>query len=212
MSCIPTTVATLLFVCEGNVCRSPWAERLVGHVLGPAHSSGIQVQSAGTRALVGEPMDPVMASLLTPLHLIADGYPARQLDVDMLRRASLILTATRAQRSFVAHLHPRAVTRTLSIRQLGRLLTEPDEIPTPVAGSSAADRITSLLQWTTRRRGASIPSAHDDVVDPYRQPISRYALATRQMHPPLHILCLALAGSAVRWPELSDPLPLIRDC
>mgnify|MGYP002738687724 CR=1 FL=1 len=47
----------ILTVCTGNVCRSPAAERLLEHTLNPS----VTVRSAGTRALVGEPIHPPMA-------------------------------------------------------------------------------------------------------------------------------------------------------
>lgn len=51
---------TVLFVCVGNVCRSPLAERLLRgrpqERLGDL-SDAVIVESAGTRAMAGQPMD-----------------------------------------------------------------------------------------------------------------------------------------------------------
>ena len=44
---------SILTVCTGNICRSPLAEGLLRMVLG---GLDVTVQSAGTAALVGEPM------------------------------------------------------------------------------------------------------------------------------------------------------------
>ena len=59
----------VLFVCTGNVCRSPAAERLLRRDLdemagGFGGLSGVHISSAGTGALVGEPISPPMASLV----------------------------------------------------------------------------------------------------------------------------------------------------
>ena len=51
---------SILVVCTGNVCRSPAAERLLASKLG----STVQVASAGTHALVGQPISEPMAALL----------------------------------------------------------------------------------------------------------------------------------------------------
>src|SRR5690606_41368685 len=53
---------TLLIVCTGNVCRSPAIERLFRSAF--AEGSGITVHSAGTGALVGEPIQGPMVQLL----------------------------------------------------------------------------------------------------------------------------------------------------
>ncbi|GMA87571.1 hypothetical protein GCM10025868_28210 [Angustibacter aerolatus] len=51
--------ARVLVVCTGNVCRSPLVERLLRQRLG---TDAVDVSSAGTQALVGEPMtDPAAA-------------------------------------------------------------------------------------------------------------------------------------------------------
>ena len=80
----------VLFVCTGNVCRSPAAERLVRRgidvaVGGIAGLSGVTVSSAGTWALVGEPISPPMAALIAGDGADAKGFAARQLTADIVR-------------------------------------------------------------------------------------------------------------------------------
>ena len=53
----------MLFVCTGNVCRSPMAEYLLRAEAGAA----LAVTSAGMQALIGEPMDPPSAAVLAEL-------------------------------------------------------------------------------------------------------------------------------------------------
>ena len=50
---------SVLFVCMGNICRSPTAEGVFRHLVGEAGLSGqIQIDSAGTHAYhIGEPPD-----------------------------------------------------------------------------------------------------------------------------------------------------------
>ena len=54
---------SVLFVCTGNVCRSPVAElvtrRLLADKFGPEDAARFAVSSAGTNAVLGEPMDPL---------------------------------------------------------------------------------------------------------------------------------------------------------
>ena len=53
---------SVLFVCTANICRSAFAERWAGHLLGGDTSVG--VASAGTHGYVDAPMDPPMAEEL----------------------------------------------------------------------------------------------------------------------------------------------------
>ncbi|MBK9697988.1 MAG: hypothetical protein IPO80_11610 [Propionibacteriaceae bacterium] len=52
----------VLMVCTGNICRSPAAQLLLGSSL--ADASDITVASAGTMALVGEPVSAPIGNLL----------------------------------------------------------------------------------------------------------------------------------------------------
>jgi len=53
----------ILFVCTGNICRSPVAEYLLRHEMSRLHISNIAVGSAGLLDLGGRPADPVMISI-----------------------------------------------------------------------------------------------------------------------------------------------------
>src|SRR4051812_32932148 len=52
----------LLFVCTGNICRSPFAEILTRHLLvgrlGGRVAGRFEISSAGVQAVVGSPMHP----------------------------------------------------------------------------------------------------------------------------------------------------------
>ena len=60
----------VLFVCVGNVCRSPLGELL----LAPLLPDGFEVSSAGVGALVGQPMAPEAATHLEAAGLSAGGF------------------------------------------------------------------------------------------------------------------------------------------
>lgn len=156
----------ILFVCTGNICRSPLAERLTTHLLGDA-AAGFRVESAGTRALVGQPMDPQAAQQLAGLGGTAAGHTARQLTADLLREADLVLTATRRHRSQVVEMFPGVVHHTFTVRQLGRILEGAPERVRPKR--ARPDPIHDLLHATTQRRGLARPAdpGDDDIDDPY---------------------------------------------
>jgi protein-tyrosine phosphatase len=112
----------VLVVCEGNLCRSPLAERLLRLRL--ADASHVRVTSAGTRAVVGSGMDASAAAELSRLGGDPGGFAARQLTAELVAGADLVLTATRAQRSHVVGLAPAALKRTFTLLELAALVEE----------------------------------------------------------------------------------------
>lgn len=107
----------LLFVCTGNICRSPTAERL-------AAALGVGASSAGTRAVIGHPMHPQAALVLAGLGGDASGFVARQLTPAIAGSADLVLAMTAAHRDAVLELAPRQLHRTFTLAEAARLITE----------------------------------------------------------------------------------------
>ncbi|MFC4553866.1 low molecular weight phosphatase family protein [Georgenia faecalis] len=181
----------VLAVCTGNVCRSPAVERLLRRALGA--KSGVQVASAGTGALVGEPIQPPMAALLEGLDVETEQFAARRLTPDLVRESDLVLTLTRAHRGDVVDLFPGAVRRTFTLRELARLTEHvPREELDAAAGPDAtpAERLSALIPLAAARR-APVPEEHDDVVDPYRRDASVYQRSFDQMLPAVRTIARA---------------------
>ena len=109
----------VLVVCEGNLCRSPLAERLLTSRLA---ESGVRVSSAGVHAVVVAPMDASAAAELTRLGGDPTEFEARQLTASMATEADLVLTATRAIRGQVVATAPSALKRTFTLLELAALL------------------------------------------------------------------------------------------
>lgn len=84
----------VLFVCSGNVCRSPIAERLTHAYALARDLPHLTAESAGVRALVGFPIEPVAARVVEGLGASADGFRARRLRPEMIKRADLVLAMT----------------------------------------------------------------------------------------------------------------------
>jgi protein-tyrosine phosphatase len=84
----------VLFVCSGNVCRSPIAERLTRAYAAVHDLPHLTAESAGVRALVGFPIEPVAARVIEGLGASADGFRARRLRPEMIKRADLVLAMT----------------------------------------------------------------------------------------------------------------------
>lgn len=164
----------VLAVCTGNISRSPVVERLLALRLGPT----VSVRSAGTAALVGEPIDPPMAVLLAEVGGDPGGFEARQVTERLLTEADLILTLTRDQRSRVVELAPATVRRSYTLLEFARLVRAVDPVAVP-ARLVPGERLRALVPLAASLRPAVRKAAHetDDVPDPYRRGQDAYDLA-----------------------------------
>jgi protein-tyrosine phosphatase len=81
----------VVFVCSGNICRSPVAEKVFAHEVEQAGlADRVQVSSAGTGAWhVGDPADERAAALLVE-HGYPDAHVARQVDEELLAADLLV--------------------------------------------------------------------------------------------------------------------------
>ena len=183
--------ASVLVVCTGNVCRSPAAELLLSSRLA---DTGIRVTSAGTRALVGEPVHPPMAGLLREAGVDPASFAARDLSPEQLRSADLVLTLTRTHRSAVATVLPAAVRRTFLLLEIAHVAASvaAEGWPEGVAPTAAA-RLTALpvLAARYRRPGAATDL---EVPDPYRRPLGEYRRSLAAIRAAVDELVRAVGG------------------
>jgi tRNA threonylcarbamoyl adenosine modification protein (Sua5/YciO/YrdC/YwlC family) len=82
----------VLFVCTGNVCRSPMAEVLLRHWLGP--DTDWDVQSAGVAAFDGMPASEAAFEVLAEKGLKLDDHRSQSLDQALVDDADLIVVMT----------------------------------------------------------------------------------------------------------------------
>jgi protein-tyrosine phosphatase len=176
----------VLLVCTGNVCRSPTAE----YLLSTRYSAlPMSFSSAGTMATPGQPMQPRALEVATELGAgpsIAS-HRARQLTVDMIADADLVLAMARDNRRQIAQLSPGASRKMFTLRELARIATglAADPIGALPAASmplSVADPQTALGRFAARR--GYFPgedAASDDVIDPIGRTSAAYESSGRQI-------------------------------
>ncbi|QNO38089.1 low molecular weight phosphatase family protein [Protaetiibacter sp. SSC-01] len=170
----------VLFVCTGNICRSPQAERLlVAELARRGLGDATEVSSAGVAALVGNPMDPQAAA-----HTIGHGgnpgdHSARQVDASMIDAADLVLTMERTHRAAVVRMVPRASRYAFTLPEFVRLavdLRDSGEAGQVGKSFGVPERMRWLVPEVAAQRGVSLPTApeHDEVEDPYRRSEETY--------------------------------------
>jgi protein-tyrosine phosphatase len=91
----------ILFVCTGNICRSPMAEGLLRHMLPPETRAAVHVHSAGTHGLDGEPAAPFAVQAAAAMGVDLSRHRARSLDPEMVRQADVILVMEPFHRDIV---------------------------------------------------------------------------------------------------------------
>lgn len=111
----------VLFVCNGNVCRSVIAERLTRAVAAEYGLRGLTAESAGTRALVGFGVDPVAAETISGLGADPANFKARKLKPAMVERTHLVLAMTEQIRDEIVALAPVARWRTFTLLEAHRI-------------------------------------------------------------------------------------------
>ena len=136
-------VGRVLAVCTGNVCRSPYIERRLAAMLA---DTDLVVSSAGTRALVGAPVEPGSVRALESVGADASGFASRQVTGAILVQADLVLAASQAHRAEVVRVKPSVLRRTFTLGELADLLRDAD-----LEGSGGRPRPRSAVGATPRR-------------------------------------------------------------
>jgi protein-tyrosine phosphatase len=150
----------VLIVCTGNICRSPFAERLLAARLA---ESGVPatVASCGTDAVAGcKPVERTLQVARQQYHLDLADHRARQITAEMVDASDLLLAMTGEHVRLVVRRYPGAAAKTITMRA--------------AAWRSGVLRRVALggEQWIAQLVGGSgIGSPSDDVVDPYGGPL-----------------------------------------
>lgn len=139
------------FVCTGNICRSPFAERLLAHLM-----PQLRVTSSGIDAPTGSPMDSFMAERLISRKGDPTEFYARSVMAEDMN-ADLILTMSHRQRQFLLDEFPSSARRLGLLGNatlLSRLRAEHPDAPLP----------DLIAEWS-----CTAPDSRHEIPDPYRR-------------------------------------------
>src|SRR5580692_1187384 len=125
---------TVLFICTGNICRSPMAEGIFRHVMKGRRD--IQVMSAGIGAIDGQAPSPYAVQAVRELGIDIAKQRSRQLTADLVQEADYIFGMTHSHVDTVMLLYPHAAEKTFLLREFDDTLDifEKD-ISDPIGGS-----------------------------------------------------------------------------
>lgn len=192
----------VLIVCTGNVCRSPFIERLLQSQLAKqrpgstAGDPGILVHSAGTGALAGSAMDDRAAAQLVANGGDPMGFIARDLTPALIAESDLVLTATRAHRGRVATMHPKAMRRMFTFRDFADLVSGMDGLGADVPQTDSGVWVRQVTERAAACRGLTPPlePARADIVDPFRREDKVFAIMAQQIVDSMPAVVRALVG------------------
>jgi len=125
---------TVLFVCTGNVCRSPMAEGLFRQAV--RGRGEYRVLSAGLGALEGQPPSPYAVQAVKELDIDISGQRSRMLTPDLVHQADYIFGMTHSHIDTVMMLYPFAAEKTFLLRDFDETLDQFEkDISDPIGGS-----------------------------------------------------------------------------
>ncbi|SDD80352.1 low molecular weight protein-tyrosine-phosphatase [Rhodospira trueperi] len=147
-------MVAILFVCTGNICRSPTAEGVFRHKARAAGLDGsIHIDSAGTTAYhVGEPPDERAAQAARRRGYDLDGQRARRVAKGDFDRFDLLVAMDRSHFNALRRLAPdeAARHRVVMMSDFASRRDGPGDVPDPYYGAGDGfERVLDMLEDAT---------------------------------------------------------------
>ncbi len=113
-------IENILFVCTGNICRSPFAEALLRKLLAEEGLKGITADSAGLLALPGNSASPLAQQVAYEYGVDLSGHRAKSLSKELVGWCQLVLVMEELHKEALVNAFPEAEGRALLLRYFAR--------------------------------------------------------------------------------------------
>jgi protein-tyrosine phosphatase len=157
-------MSTVLFVCTGNICRSPIAEGLLRHLLSERGIEDISVESAGVSGWEESAAMPEAVGAMHELGIDISQHRARRLSRALIEPAGLVLALSAEHHRAIVRLSPRASPRTFTLKEFVHLLRRASPLP---GDGDPESRLGAAVKTASQLRASGIEGPSDqDVADP----------------------------------------------
>ena len=156
MTVSPANIQNILFVCAGNICRSPMAEWQLKALLWENAITGMQVGSAGLIALPGNSASFNAVRVARENSVSLEEHKARLITTELIDNADLVLVMESHQGHELITDHPQASEKILLLRHFARYGSRERGISDPYGRNLEAYRfcfedikecVESLYEW-----------------------------------------------------------------
>jgi protein-tyrosine phosphatase len=184
-------VLSVLFVCTGNICRSPVAEALL-QSRSRELALPVSVVSAGSWAQRGNPATSNAVIAAREMGLEIEEHRARPLREHLVRESDLVLGLAREHRDEVLDLVPEAAPKTFTLKELAALL---ESLP-PIRVHADRDAAVVRIADAHRLRGGVAGSVvrDPDVRDPIGSALFAYRDVAWDIESAVDVVIVGLFG------------------
>lgn len=152
----------VLFVCDGNICRSPLAACYLRHLASRFEMRDLVVDSAGLLGIKGAPAAPLSIEVARDGGMDLTGHRSRGVTPEDMRWADWVFAMTSAQLETLAARHPVGGERRLLLRAF-------EDGPAPKAGARELNDPVALPIEAYREAFAIMTTCVDHFVAHLRQ-------------------------------------------